>query len=154
MKEEKKKSTSVPGRIVENVKKMVGGTRKKKEKEEKKDLAPHKLQLLFTVVARNKGEFYADLIQNFEVNLQTTVLARGTADTKMLHYLGVEGSEKSVIISVIREDKAIEILSALEEKFNTVRNGKGIAYTVPLTSTVGVALYKFLCNSRSQLGEI
>jgi hypothetical protein len=71
-----------------------------------------------------------------------------------LSLLGIEGNEKSVIISVIREDKAKEALTTLEEKFNTVRNGKGIAYTVPLTSTIGVALYKFLCNSRSQLGEL
>ncbi len=153
MKEEKKKSTSVSERIVENVKKFVG-VRKKKEKEEKKELAPHKLQLLFTVINRNKAEFYTDLIQNFGVNMQMTLLARGTADSKMLHYLGIDGSEKSVIISVVREDRAQEILSAIEEKFNTVRNGKGIAYTVPLTSTIGVAVYKFLCNSRSQLGDI
>lgn len=152
MKKEKNKIQSVPERIVENVKKIVGV--KRKSKQEKKDLAPHKLQLMFTVVNRNKAEFYVDLIQNFEVNMQMTVLARGTADTKMLKYLGLEGSEKSVIISVIRENKATEILSALEEKFSTVRNGKGIAYTVPLTSTVGVALYKFLCNSRLQLGEV
>ncbi len=153
MKEDKKKTQSVPERFVENVKKMVGA-RKKKDKEEKKDLAPHKLQLLFTVVQRKKAEFYTDLIQHLGANMQMTLLARGTADSGMLHYLGIEGSEKSVIISVIREDSAQEVLSALEEKFNTVRNGKGIAYTVPLTSTIGVAVYKFLCNSRSQLGDI
>ena len=153
MKEEKKKSSSVSGRLVENVKKIVSG-RKKKEKEEKKDLAPHKLQLLFTIVQRNKAEFYTDLIQQFGANMQMSLLASGTADSRMLHYLGIEGSEKSVIISVIREDIAQEVLSAIEEKFNTVRNGKGIAFTVPLTSTIGVAVYKFLCNSRSQFGDI
>ena len=117
MKEEKKK-TSVPERIVENVKKIVGvGVRKRKEKEEKKDLAPHKLQLLFTIVQRKKAEFYTDLIQHFGANMQMTLLARGTADSGMLHYLGIDGSEKSVIISVIRQDNAQEILSAIEEKF-------------------------------------
>ena len=143
MKKDEKK-TSVVEKIV----------KKKKPKQEKKDLAPYKLKLLFTIVNRNKAEFYADLIQNFEVNMQMTLLARGTADFDTLSLLGIEGSEKSVIVSVIKEKNVKEALALLEEKFATVRNGKGIAYTVPLTSTIGVALYKFLCNNRKQLGEL
>ena len=38
-------------------------------------------------------------------------------------------------------------LAKLEEKFNTIKNGKGIAYTVPMTSTIGVAIYQFLSNN-------
>ena len=155
MEKEKKKKPSVAEKIKETAKKLVkSNTKSKAEKKEKKDLAPYKLELLFTIVNRNKAEFYADLIQDFEVNMQMTLLARGTADFDTLSLLGIEGNEKSVIISVIKKDKAKDALALLEEKFSSVRNGKGIAYTVPLTSTVGVALYKFLCNNRKQLGEL
>ena len=155
MEKEKKKKPSVAEKIKETAKKLVKpNTKSKAEKKEKKDLAPYKLELLFTIVNRNKSEFYADLIQGFEVNMQMTLLARGTADFDTLSLLGIEGNEKSVIISVIKKDKAKDALALLEEKFSSVRNGKGIAYTVPLTSTVGVALYKFLCNNRKQLGEL
>lgn len=150
---EKTKKTSVAEKIKNTAKKLVPDL-KKKEKKPKKELAPKKLQLLFTIVNRPKAEFYADLIQSYEVNMQMTLLARGTADFKTLSLLGIEGNEKSVIISVIKEEHAKEVLSILEEKFEKVRNGKGIAYTVPLTSTVGVALYEFLCNNRKQLGEL
>ena len=153
MKKEEKK-TSVAEKLKVTARKLIPTRKKPKEKEEKKGLAPFKLKLLFTIVNRNKAEFYADLIQNYDVNMQMTMLAKGTADTNTLSLLGIEGNDKSVIVSVIREDRAKEALAVLEEKFNTVRNGKGIAYTVPLTSTIGVALYKFLCNSRSQLGEL
>ena len=37
--------------------------------------APRKLSLLVTVVERNKSEFYADLIQSFEVNMQLITAA-------------------------------------------------------------------------------
>ena len=155
MEKEKKKRPSVAEKIKETAKKLAKPSIKTRaEKKEKKDLAPYKLELLFTIVNRNKAEFYADLIQGFEVNMQMTLLARGTADFNTLSLLGIEGSEKSVIISVIKKDKAKDALALLEEKFSSVRNGKGIAYTVPLTSTVGVALYKFLCNNRKQLGEL
>jgi nitrogen regulatory protein PII len=109
--------------------------------------APRKLKLLFTVVNRSKAEFYVDLLQNFEVNMQTVLSANGTASTETLRYLGLTDSDKSVILSVIREDRVKDALSALEEKFKTVKNGKGIAYTVPMTSTIGVAIYQFLSNT-------
>lgn len=109
-------------------------------------LAPQKLKLLFTVVSRKKAEFYADFIQSFDVNMQLTLAASGTASTETLSLLGLTDSEKSVIISVIKEDKAQAALKALEEKFRTIKNGKGIAYTVPMTGTIGVASYKFLAN--------
>ena len=112
----------------------------------KEPLAPHKLMLLFTVVDRRKAEFYADLLEGFEVNMQITLLATGTAKTEMLELLGLAKSDKSVIVSVIKEERVKEALSMLEEKFKTVKNGKAIAYTVPMTETIGLAIYQFLAN--------
>ena len=110
--------------------------------------APRRLSLLITVVNRNKAEFYADLIQSFEVNMQLITAASGTASTEVLHYLGLTETDKSVIFSIIREDKVSAALSALEEKFKTIKNGKGIAFTTPMSGTIGVAIYQFLSNTQ------
>ena len=109
--------------------------------------APPKLKLLVTIVNREKAELYTALLQSFEVNLQLTVAAHGTANTELLRVLGLTETEKAVILSVIREDQATAALRFLEEKFETIKNGKGIAYTVPMTGTIGVAIYQFLSNS-------
>lgn len=108
-----------------------------------------KLKLLVTVVNRSKTEFFMDFLTAFEVNFQTSVLAQGTARSETLYMLGLEDSDKSVIFSVIREDKAAEALQALEDKFHTIKNGKGIAFTVPMSSVIGVAMYRFLSNHRT-----
>lgn len=113
---------------------------------EEKNIAPQKLKLLFTVVNRKKAEFYADFLQSFEVNMQLTLAARGTAGVEVLNLLGISDSEKSVIMSVIKEEQADKALKALDEKFRTIKNGKGIAYTVPMSGTIGVAIYRFLAN--------
>ncbi len=110
-------------------------------------IAPRKLILLVTVVNRNKAEFYADFLQSFEVNFQTAMAARGTAGVETMSRLGLPDSDKTVIFGVIREDMAPRALEALEEKFKTIRGGKGIAYTVPMTGTIGVAIYQFLSNT-------
>ena len=110
------------------------------------NLAPHKLVLLVTVVPRSKAEFYLDLLQSFEVNLQMEVSAFGTA-SKSFGFL--EGAlEKQALFSIIREDNVPKALQALEEKFETIRGGKGVAYTVPFTSIVGVSSYQFLSNKQ------
>ncbi len=110
-------------------------------------IAPRKLMLLVTVVNRNKAEFYVDLLQSFEVNLQTSMAARGTAGAETMSRLGLPDSDKTVIYSVIREDMVPRALETLEEKFKTIRGGKGIAFTVPMTGTIGVAIYQFLSNT-------
>ena len=88
-----------------------------------------------------------DLIQSFEVNLQVVSMATGTATQEMKDLLGIKSDEKAVIISVVKEDKIPDLMDKLDEKFASIKGGKGIAYTIPLTSVIGVALYRFLSNS-------
>jgi hypothetical protein len=115
-----------------------------KRRANKPPVAPNKLVLLVTVVNRPKAEFYVDLLQQFEVNLQLDVSAFGTAPANM--QLVSADPEKQVIFTVIREDNVKAALATLEEKFATIRGGKGIAFTVPFTSTIGVSVYRFLTN--------
>lgn len=134
------KKNGVIDRIKNRVKKPA------KKKNDGEDI--QKLKLLFTVVNRKKADFYTDLLQSMGANMQMSVLARGTADSSVLGYLGLEGNEKTVILSVVAESKIAEIFVALEEKFATIRGGKGIAFTVPFTSVMGVANYRFLSDNR------
>ena len=106
-----------------------------------------KLKLLFTVVDRNKGEFYLDVISQFEVNCQLAVGGLGTANSELIDLLGLN-IHKAVILSVVREDKVDEIMKALEQRFETIKNGKGIAFAVPMSSVIGVNLYQFFSNNR------
>ena len=108
-----------------------------------------KLKLLVTIVDRSKALFYVDLLEQFEVNVQMVLYGRGTANSQMLDLLGLVESEKSVIISYIRADKVKEALETLEEKFQRVKNGKGVAYTVSLDSIIGVSMYQLLSNDRT-----
>ncbi len=111
------------------------------------DSAIKKLKLLFTVVDRPKGEFYLDVISQFDVNCQLVMGGLGTATSELVEILGLE-PHKAVILSVVREDMVDTILNTLEDKFATIRNGKGIAFAVPLSSVIGVNLYRFLSDRR------
>ena len=108
-----------------------------------------KLKMLITVIDRSKTLFYLDLLEQFEVNVQLVMYGKGTANTEMLDLLGLVESDKSVILSYIREDKVKEALDTLNEKFHKVKNGKGIAYTISMDSIIGVSMYQLLSNDRT-----
>lgn len=110
-----------------------------------------KLKLLFTVVDRPKGEFYLDVLSQFDVNFQMALAGQGTASSDLVELLGLE-PHKVVILSVVREDLVDDIMNCLEDKFNTVRNGKGVCFAVPLASVIGVNLYQFLSDNRMGRG--
>jgi hypothetical protein len=123
-------------------------TRKLPEKESTNGLtAPKKLKILITIVDRRKTDFYLDVLEGFEVNMQTVIYGHGTAPNDMLHYLGLSQTDKAVIVSVVKEDKIKEITVAFEDKYFKTKNGKGIAFTIPITSLIGVSIYQFLSNS-------
>ena len=111
------------------------------------ETAIKKLKRLFTVVERPKTEFYLDVLSQFEVNFQMAAGGKGTATSELVEMLGLN-IHKGVILSVVREDMVDTVMNCLEDKFATIRGGKGIAFAVPLSSVIGVNMYQFLSNNK------
>lgn len=107
--------------------------------------APSNLVAIITVVNRSKADFYMDFLQSYEINMQTALAAHGT-EKKAGTFSNAAYTEKAVLISIARDEKKKDILDALQDKFDSVRGGGGIAYAVPLTGVIGVAIYSFLSN--------
>ena len=115
--------------------------------------APKKLKILVTIVDRGKADFYLDILEGFDVNLQTVSYGKGTVSTEIMHYLGLSETGKAVILSVVSEERIKEILDAYEDKYFKTRNGKAIAFTIPLSSVIGVTVYQFLSNYSAEGGK-
>ena len=118
-----------------------------------RNVSPHKLELLITVVPRKKAAFYMDLIQSFDANMQVSVPAQGTADSEIMRYLGLTDTDKTAIFSVVREEQLDELTETLAQKFRSIKNGEGIAAAIPFTSMIGTLLFGFLSNDRRTVRE-
>ena len=119
----------------------------RKKKIEKGLEAPNKLKILCTIVDRSKADFYLDILEGYEVNMQMLCYGKGTAPSDILQLLGMNDLEKAVIFSVVQESKIKDILYVYEEKYFKTRNGKGVAFTIPISSMIGVMIYHFLSNN-------
>ena len=116
------------------------------ETDKNKNIAPEKLVLLVTVVPKGKGTFFADFIKTFDSNLQVSIVGTGTAETNLVEFLGLKDNKRSIVFSVLREDKVNECMEALQDRFHTVNNDTGISFAVPLSSVIGKLSYGFLSN--------
>ena len=85
--------------------------------------------------------------------MQMVLYGIGTANSEIRDYLKLNEVEKAVIISIVREDKLKDICNTLTEKFSKIKDGKGIAYTIPVKSIIGVSIYQFLSNNKTKWGE-
>lgn len=117
------------------------------------NIAPEKLELLIAIVHTDKVRFYTNLIQSSEANLYLSMPASGTSEKAIMNYLGLNQSNRSVIYSVIREEKEKDLLEALDDNFNRIKDGGGIAVTVPLSSVIGSLVYGFLSNDKRTIQQ-
>lgn len=106
-----------------------------------------KLKLLITVVDREKADFYLDVLSQFDINFQMAASGMGTATSELVSLLGLN-IHKAVLLSVVSEDIVDEVMNCLEDKFSTVKKGKGVSFAVPLSSIIGVNMYRFMSNNR------
>ena len=119
------------------------------------NVAPDRLMLLVTVVQKGKGTFFTDLLQTYEANLHMSFVGTGTARADLIEFLGLKDNKRTVIFSIVKEEKLDVILDALESRFYTVNGKTGIAFAIPLSSVIGKMTYGFMSNDRQiATGEV
>lgn len=116
-------------------------------------LAPHKLMMLITVVQKGKGTFFCDFLKSFDANLQIAIVGTGTSETNLVEFLGLKNTRRSIIFSIVREERVNEIMEALEERFHTINNDTGISFAMPLSSVIGKLSYGFLSNDQRMVNK-
>lgn len=145
-KEEKKK-------VEKPVKEVAPKKAKKKESPKKEDSAFEtrsdikKLVLYTVIVPRGQGENIIRIFKANKSSAQFVQYGEGTASNAIRDILGSEDTKKDIVYSLIREDVVPDIKKELDVYFIASKRNRGIAYTISLTSIVGVKLYKFFTQT-------
>ena len=103
---------------------------------------------MITVVRRKNADYFIDIIKDFQSNLQIDFIGSGTTEATLF---SDEIDNKSVICSIITEDRTNDVLKLLKQKFDEYIEGKGIAFTIPFSSVIGVSFYNFLTNNTGSI---
>ncbi len=95
------------------------------------------VDLIFSIVSRGKGENIIDLMKEKDININVKCQGRGTATSGILQMFGLGATEKDIVLSFVKHERAAEVLEDISEKMDFAKPGKGIAFTVPLESVAG-----------------
>ena len=96
------------------------------------------LKQLFVIAERKHGEKICASLASAGAHYQNAVLAHGTARSDLFSVLGLDSSEKILILATVEPDRVPLVMETLKTNFDFGKGG-GIAFTTPITSVSGPA---------------
>jgi hypothetical protein len=95
------------------------------------------LSLLIAICDREKSKKITDFFRDRGASFNLLSLGRGTASSKVLNYLGLGQTEKTVLFSAMPPGGAAGVLERIDETLDLKRPGHGIAFVLPLSAPAG-----------------
>ena len=106
-------------------------------------------RMVFYVVIVNYGQSgnIIKLLKNNHSSAQFVQIGEGTATKQVRSILNIEDNTKEIIYSFMREEYVQDFKMELDAYFASSKRNAGIAFTIDLSTIVGVKIYKFLTQT-------
>lgn len=112
------------------------------------------LYWMITIVDRNSTDRFTNFYEKYGASVSFVSVGRGTATSELLDFLGLEISEKSVILSAVTYKVWKAIRYGLQNRMRIDVPGTGIAFIVPFSCVGGKkALAALTCGQEFVKGE-
>ena len=106
-----------------------------------------RLHLYVIIVNHGQGDNILRILKRNKSSAQFVLMGEGTASKAVLDILAIEDNRKEIIYSIVSEDAIEDIKREIDAYFAVSKRNAGIAFTINLTSVVGVKIYKFLTQT-------
>lgn len=104
--------------------------------------------LIITITDRSQGGEFAAWYQHQGIPLVLTALGQGTATTEVLDCLGLEATEKAVLLCIA--PRSARLVRQAEKDLWLDVPGRGVLMTVPLSSIGGSAAKEYLLRQEGE----
>ena len=112
------------------------------------DVEIKQLSMFVTIVNRGQGNFVTKIFENEGSNAQFIEYGEGTAQKEVRDILGIDDKTKEIVISLISNERIENAKKELEAFFKVNKRNRGIGFSVPMTSLIGMKVYQFLSDNR------
>lgn len=103
----------------------------------------NRLKYLITIARREDTESYLEFFRSHKVKRVIYSLCNGTANEKMLSYLGIDKNEKVLFETIIPQSQIKEIIKGLYLEMDIGASEKGLAVVVPIDGVGGIGSLKY-----------
>ena len=144
---EKKKINIIkkPASLLENIGKKPVIPQQKRTFDMRPNLS--KMYLYITIVNEGVGKHIVKLMEGLGSSCSFVNVGTGTASEQVLKALNVSNNQKEIVFSFVRETRLPEISEEISAFFLAQKKNKGIGFAIPLTTVMGVRVYKFLSQT-------
>lgn len=137
----KTKKSGHGGQVAEIIQDIVRplsrGRSKKAAGEAPTPVAP---RMLAAIVERGKSVRFREILQKNGIFLSEVFMGNGTASSDILDILGLESTEKDVVISITDAEKAHSMMSKLSDQLAGSVGSKGIAFCMRLGAAPNILI--------------
>ena len=92
------------------------------------------IKFLIIILDEGYDKKVKSLLNRFGIKIKTVSNAHGTALPSILDYFGLVETKKEIFMAIIPDYLSNEILNKITDVFNLNHAGKGIAFTIPISS--------------------
>lgn len=96
----------------------------------------NRLALLCFIGNKKDEKENIKVLNKYKANFKTIMHGSGTASSSILEYFGLNEIEKSLILSIVPNTTSKHILNELSKKTKMTEPGSGIAFTIPVSSSI------------------
>ena len=105
-----------------------------------------KLSVFVTIVPKGQSVYLLKLYKYVGCNIQFIQRGEGTAQAEIRDILGLDDNGKDVILSIVPSSRADELANELDAFFSFSKKNRGIGFSIPMTSIIGLKMYQFLTD--------
>ena len=113
----------------------------------------HGINLVMTITDRSKLEEFVSFYHEYGVFRILTFLGKGTASVSVLDYLGLEDTEKAVLLCALPGSRVREFVRDASKALWLDVPGNGILLTLPVASLGGIATKEYLIQDQPMEAE-
>ena len=142
MADDKKKKPQLVQAVKEHNQKIVAAAKEKrkqvtaavKDKKQKPESVRIRPNAIVAFVDRGASSKLIRILGSYDAFFNTVCMGQGTASSEILDILGLENSEKDVVISVTSEPTAKNVMKHLSDQLSGNVGSKGIAFRLRLSA--------------------
>lgn len=105
------------------------------------------------VVERGKHDKIVRLFYEYGIFLTSLFMGQGTAGSEIMDILGLENSEKDVVLGFGSYDSAAAVMNALNDRLSAGTGSKGIAFCLRLSAAPGLLIKAAEIKTAKNLSE-
>lgn len=110
---------------------------------------------LFVLICdRGKGKKVTGFFEDRGASYNFLMLGKGTAGSRILAYLGLGETEKTLLFSVLPSDAVGDVLAEIDEALDLKQPGHGIAFTLPIDGACAERAIKMDEDGGGEVGNV